>query len=483
MKGLFVATYDQFIKPIIERLRQLGGECVLTNSFPGDSAPLCDYIWVDFATEEAIKVQNFVTPAKKILRIHAFEAYSDIIKRINPKEWHKIIFVNPHIATLCQDVWEDYSQPNLRVIPNYIDVDALSVPFDKPLNNKIAYAGYFTRKKGIGELYLLASALPEYEFHLAGTPQEPDLWHYMLNCKPKNVTLYPWQPDMQKFLEDKTYYINASVRESFCVSAVEAMCCGVCPVIRDWLGAEHVYPKEYIWSSLDDVKRILKDVNKPQHYREAIITKLNLRGVIEQIVEILGEEAADIPAPTVTVGIVQTRRKYLNTLLNSLSVQGYPITIDILDNMDRSMSIGKAYNTLADRCDTDLLLYVGDDDILAEDYVLNVVNAYMKRQHMYPGIVGIVTGAIPFEDTGKKAYSFASPTGFWKPEFVRRVRFDETLVRQVDTEFMERMGKEHPNDALLRLDWVVGYYYRQHDKNISGNKFVAANTSQDPVKE
>jgi hypothetical protein len=30
---------------------------------------------------------------------------------------------------------------------------------------------------------------------------------------------------------------------------------------------------------------------------------------------------------------------------------------------------------------------------------------------------------------------------------------------------------------------VVGYYYRQHDKNISGNKFVAANTSQEPVKE
>ena len=90
----------------------------------------------------------------------------------------------------------------------------------------------------------------------------------------------------------------------------------------------------------------------------------------------------------------------------------------------------------------------------------------------------ILIGATIFDDNGRREYSGSYPTGFWKPEFVTKHRFDETLIRQVDTEFIDRANKAGEG-VMMRLPWIVGYYYRQHDKNISGNKFVKANHSQE----
>jgi hypothetical protein len=484
MRGHFIARYDRFIKPIISKLTDESFICSLASEFSEQTIPpMTEFIWVDFATEDAIGVQNFVTPALKILRIHAYEAYTDIIKAIHPRAWHRIIFVNQYLANRCQQIWgENYD--NVVVIPNHIDLEANHLPPDPPAEkNKVAYAGYFSRKKGINEMYLLARQLPEYEFHLAGTPQEEDLWEFMENTQPGNVFLYPWQDDLPAFFADKTYFINTSVRESGCVSMIEAACCGLKPLVYCWAGAEGVYPDEYIWWDVERLKILLDHPGDPSEHRERVIAHLQLDQVMPRIVDLLLSPPADLPMPSVTVGIVQTRNKYLPELFHSLDLQGYDIEIDLLDNRAREKTVGQCYNELADRCTTDFILYVGDDDYLSEDYVYQIISAYVKRQFIQPGIVAVVTGGTMFDETGKASVTLSIPTGLWKADFVRAARFDEKLVRQVDTEFFQRFGRDYPNNCLLRLPWVYGYFYRQHSNNLSGNKFQGpANTSQEPVK-
>jgi hypothetical protein len=483
VKGHFIARHNHFIVPIIKQLELSGFECSLAPDFNVVTVPpMTEFIWVDFATNDALAVQNFVTPALKILRIHAYEVYTDIIKMINPAAWHRIIFVNKHMKQVCEQVW---GQPdNLEIISNYVDVNAMTIPEGKQLTNKVCYAGYFNRKKGINEMYLLARQHPEYEFHLAGTAQEADLWEYMTTCKPPNVYLYPWQDDLPAFYRDKSFFINTSVRESAGVAMIEAACCGLKPLVYNWIGAGDIYPASCIWDRIDLFADVLtKNHESPDTYRAHVIESLGLGTVIWRIASILMAEPKDLPAPTVTVGIVQTRNKYLPELFQSLDLQGYEIEIDLLDNRAREKTIGQCFNELADRCTTDFILYVGDDDMLSEDYVFQAMSAYIKRQHMFPEVVGVVTGATLFDETGKTSLTAAIPTGFWKADFIRKSRFDESLLRQVDTEFFQRFSAKFPEHALLRLSWIYGYFYRQHGNNISGNKFQGpANTSQEPVK-
>ncbi len=484
MKILFVATFDQFIKPIAEKLRGMGFQCDIVNNFVREEVGLYDVIWCEWADQNAIKVQEYLTPAKKILRAHNYEMYNGMIERILPKEWASIIFISNYQKRLAEEKLQ-IVMPNAKVIPNYIDTIKFQIPEGKEPNNKIAFAGFLERKKGIGEILLLAASFPDHEFHLKGTFHEPDVSDYLKEVKPKNVFIYPWGDDLPEFFKDKTYYINTSMREGCCVAMLEAMCAGLKPLVRNWISSDEIYGDDFIWSSYQDVKDLLeaKDI-VPERFREFIIQRHDLESVIDRIAQEIVTAEKPVAKETLTIAIVQTRKKYLNSLLHGLTLQDTEIKVDILDNFEKDKSIGQCYNILADRCTTDWICYVGDDDVIAEDYVDNVMKAYYRRQNMYKNPVALLTGSTLFDEKGAKKITSAFPTGFWKADFVRATRFDETLVRQVDTEFATRVIKSGKDISIIKMDWIVGYYYRQHTSNISGNKFTEGpNHSQEPVKK
>jgi hypothetical protein len=49
-------------------------------------------------------------------------------------------------------------------------------------------------------------------------------------------------------------------------------------------------------------------------------------------------------------------------------------------------------------------------------------------------------------------------------------RFDESLKKLVDIEFFDRADKDEVSRILV--DWHYGYFYRQHDGNVSGRKKI-----------
>jgi len=477
----FVASIDRFIIPIIERLTEMGYDCTLTSTFQKEKAAHADVIWAEWADKNALAVMNYVSPAKKILRIHAYEAYTNIFDSLNLEAFDKVIFVADHMLKQVESV---IGKPlsNAVVIKNYFDISKFPLVQEKPLNNKIAYAGYFCRKKGIGELLLIAESFPDYEFHIAGELQENDYLNFFGSDKPKNLYLYAWQEDMHSFFLDKRFVINTSLRESFSVATVEAMLCGCIPIVRNWNGSDDIYHPESIYKSVNDIRRILETPKNGSWSRQYALEVMHLEDVIPSIVDLIEAPVAEEDAPpTLTVAITQTRRKYMADLLNSLRMQGFDFKVEILDNMDKEKAIGKCFNELADRCKSEWILYVGDDDYLADDYISTVMSAYARRAKIYPHTVGLLTATHAFDDSGKFQLLPHYSTGFWKADYVRKERFNETLVRQVDTEFLQR-AQSNPDrkDTLLWFTWIAGYMYRQHDANVSGNKFTeGANLSQE----
>lgn len=483
MKISFFATFDQFVKPIITELAKRGYDCSCYSEYSLTRCYDADVIWVDWADENAVKVMELVTTAKKILRVHAYEAYTNVWERLHPLEFDVVVFVSEHIK---KEVERRIGRElgNAVIIPPYIDVEKYPL-IEKEPNNKIAYAGYLCRKKGIGELLMIAESLPEYEFHIAGTPQDGD-YDFMMENSPKNIFYYKWQDNIAEFFQDKTYTINTSLREGFPVGTAEAMLCGCVPIVRRWEGADAIYPEPCLFNSIDDIKRILERTDFTQvAMRQWIIDQVGLDTAFDRILAILHSTTeSQTVMPTVTVGIVKTRNKFLPELLHSLRLQDYPIEVKILDNMDKEKSIGQCFNMLADQCVTDWILYVGDDDWLAEGYIREVMTAYINRAYKYPDTVALTTSTIAFDESGKNMMTPSPSTGFWRAEYIRQERFDESLVRQVDTEFFNRKHKRvNVKTTIQNYIWISGYFYRQHSSNVSGNKFTEGAIIHQEVKK
>jgi len=471
MKVYFVASNPHFVLPIMKELMATGEDCKIDTEFNPDNAHDADVIWCEWADANAIHVQRHITTAKKILRVHSYEVFTPLFKDIMFAEFDTVIFVSHGILAQAMEV---ANITNAIVISNYLpEIETkYRIPCGKERNNKVAYAGYITRKKGIGELVLIAESMPDYEFYVAGTLQDPDISTYLKCCVPKNLHIQSWTNDIASFYEDKTFVLNTSLRESFSVATVEGVLCGCAPLVRNWMGSEMLYP-DRVYSSIQELAVLMSDDYNAEQYRSDTIDRLGLDRAMDIIYDILTTDTArpNKPPETLTIAIVQTREKYMPTLLNSLRLQKHGIQIDVLTNFDKDMSIGKAFNILADRCDTDWIMYLGDDDWLAEDYIDQVMDAYYKRRNQHPNIVGLLTGAC-LTDGDAINPTTNHPTGIWKADFVRNTRFNEDLVRQVDTEYIQRVGLNDGRYTIIKFDWIVGYFYRQHKSNISGNKYT-----------
>jgi hypothetical protein len=275
-KYYFIASNQQFLTPITDHLNPENYN--VTDKFVPLLADNVELIWVEWANDYAINVSKYETKAKKILRIHAFEAYSNVLPYVDFNGYDLIIFVAEHIKKYVESKYGEISHS--VVIPNAIDTDKFSIPLNKEKNNKIAYAGYVTRKKGIGELLLIAKSLPEYEFHIAGKYQEDDVAQYMNEKKPENVFLHPWQQDLNKWFEDKTYIISTSLRESQGVATMEAMASGLKPLIYSWIGAKDIY-KNYVFENIDELKNLLNGEVIPELYRNMIVSNYKDTGIMD----------------------------------------------------------------------------------------------------------------------------------------------------------------------------------------------------------
>jgi len=264
-KDIYVlASNRTFIDPIFDKLN-FPSVGIYGGEFNAELASNAKTIFCDWLTPEALKAGDFSCDAKKILRIHSAEVFSTIIDYVDFSCFDHVIFVSSAIRDYVETRLGKID--NAIVIPNGIDLEKFNIPKGKKKNNKIAYAGYLTRKKGIGELMIVAQEFPEYQFHLAGKYQENDIAWALQHNLPDNVTIHPWQYDLNKFYSDKTYVINTSMREAHPVAVWEAMAAGLTPLVRMWPGAMSQFGINNTWESMSDIRGILKEPSEPKVMR------------------------------------------------------------------------------------------------------------------------------------------------------------------------------------------------------------------------
>lgn len=187
--------------------------------------------------------------------------------------------------------------------------------------------------------------------------------------------------------------------------------------------------------------------------------------------------------PKVSIIVINSRLRthphFVKECYDSLRRQTYTNKqIIVMDNMDRMMTIGKAYNEGVRIAKGKYVLFVGDDDFITDDYVTTLVS--MIETSRDPKVVGITSYLTMFHNlkqTGEPVSEVREliPTGMYLRSYLKKNPFKEYLTRFVDSELMERTKEQ--GLQLLVARYSYGYHYRSHPEQVSGHKQLGGNHS------
>jgi GT2 family glycosyltransferase len=196
--------------------------------------------------------------------------------------------------------------------------------------------------------------------------------------------------------------------------------------------------------------------------------------------------------PVVSIVIVNSRGRktpeMLQECFNSVRNQSYyNIETIVVDNTDRLITIGKAFNEGVKLAKGEWVLFLGDDDSITPDYVQSLISYIYFGGEAPP--IAVSTFLTMF--TGNNGTIKTEPrdlvvTGMWKRSYLLEHPCNEFLTRYVDTDMMERAEERKEKMAVLR--WHYGYHYRAHPDQVSGFKSLVmqdkyASWRTDEVKE
>jgi len=75
----------------------------------------------------------------------------------------------------------------------------------------------------------------------------------------RHVVFHGWVKDVFPFLHDMDYLISTSPWEGCPNNVIEAMACGVRPLIHNWRGARTIFPHDLVFDSISQMKSMLCD--------------------------------------------------------------------------------------------------------------------------------------------------------------------------------------------------------------------------------
>lgn len=267
------------------------------NKTLNDAIAWADIIWVEWANELAVAISHGLplgVNKRVICRLHSYEAFASFPEQIKWERIDDVIFVAAHIRDyVLTRVPELKSRAGrLYVIPNGIDLARFPLKVRRPDKN-LAFLGYVNYKKGpmllLHAFAELARRDPTYRLYIGGTFQDERYRLYFeqtaaeLGIK-NSIQFDGWIDDLPSWLDDKQYIVCSSVLEAHPVGIMEAMACGVKPVVHNFVGARSIFDSRSIWNTIDEfVTMIRSDEYDSDAYHAFIAENYSLQRQLASI--------------------------------------------------------------------------------------------------------------------------------------------------------------------------------------------------------
>jgi len=237
-----------------------------------------DGVVVDLLAHEFTKKKYLRRKKKVILRIHRYELFQDRLigqfKFLEPEIIDRLVFVSEYVKHIGISYFPWMERG--AVVPNLIDIDKF--PFhDRQKGYNLLILGRISYVKNLPFLLDMFNELlkldSRYRLHVVGNIHEKELVYYLQNYIQKlklegKIFAHGHIPNdrLPEFMKDMHYICCSSIFESQGVGILEAMACGLKPVIFNFPGAETFFPEKYLY--LDRFLFVNRTMNSDYNSRE-----------------------------------------------------------------------------------------------------------------------------------------------------------------------------------------------------------------------
>ncbi len=253
-----------------------------------------DISWFEWCTNLAVIGSKKPKVCENIIRLHRYEAYEQWPLEVNWSNIDVLINVgNSYVKNaILQRIPDIEDKTCFVTIPSGVNLDRFSF-VDKPRGKNIAFLSNLRLVKNPAMILQCMQKLhyidPEYKLFFAGQFQDRSLEQYLRYMVDalglQDVVFFDnWQRDVHVWLKDKHYVACTSIIESQGMGLLEAMACGLKPVIHNFPGASEIFKQEYLFNISEEFcQHILSDSYEPVQYRRFVEEKYPLKKQLADI--------------------------------------------------------------------------------------------------------------------------------------------------------------------------------------------------------
>jgi glycosyltransferase involved in cell wall biosynthesis len=298
LKIIFAGHDFKFLQHIITHYQTHKGYHVLTDKFSGHSnhdqkrsqelLKQADIIFCEWCLGNAEWYSNNKRENQLLLiRLHHQELYQNLsyLDRIKWENVDCIIFICPNNMSLFLDKYP-FMRDRSVLIFNLFDCDSFSLPKLYGAEFNLGFIGMAPKRKAPHLAFEILKRLKKidtrYTLFIKGkTPWKYDwLWrrsderkYYKQFYSDINESQYansivfdPHGNDMPEWFSKIGFLLSTSEHEGSHQAVAEAMASGAIPVIRNWAGADLLYPKKFVFESIDGAVELITKWKTPENY-------------------------------------------------------------------------------------------------------------------------------------------------------------------------------------------------------------------------
>ncbi len=277
----YLIDYYQGIDGIQVKLDHTGGHHIANLNQSAELLKVANLIFCEWALGNAMWYSANKRPDQKlVVRLHAQEINLDFLYKI---KWENV----DHLIFICEEKMKIFLRrfPMMKdrtsLIYNLIDCNILDKPKLPGAIFNLGFIGISPRSKGAHlaldllvklrqiddryKLYFKGRHPYEYKWLMERDEERSYFYAFYQRLESaefaRSVVFDPHGNDMPDWFSRIGYILSTSYHEGSHQAVAEGMAAGCLPVIRNWAGADTLYPKEFIVRTVDEAVEFIKRCN------------------------------------------------------------------------------------------------------------------------------------------------------------------------------------------------------------------------------
>ncbi|MFD0618102.1 glycosyltransferase [Paenibacillus sp. GCM10027629] len=293
IKLLFAGHDLKFIKMLIDYFDNDDGFEVKIDKWMGhdkhdeifsrDCLEWADIIFCEWGLGNAVWYSNNKKKGQKLfVRMHLQERETEFPNRYCIENIDEFIAISPYIYEEFHRVCH-IPRVKMKMIYNMIDTQFFNKPkrTEKTINFNIGICGILPSRKRLDRALNIFETLwnTDNRYTLYVKSKKPEELPWLMKREEERkyyndvfdrINKAPWKKnvvfdkpgnDMDDWFQKIGFVLSTSDFESFHLAPMEGMASGSIPLVLHWVGAETIYPEEFIFNSEEEIVRYVQENN------------------------------------------------------------------------------------------------------------------------------------------------------------------------------------------------------------------------------